>query len=493
MTGFFYVLLMWLFSAPLSKPSFGENTIPSQNSSKTDKTNIVLVVFDTCRADALGCYGNPLIKTPATDKLARNSHQYQSIFCQAPLTAPSHASLFTGLYPAGHGSRYNGMPTRKEVPHLAEILAQHGYNTAAFVSSAAVQGALTGLNRGFMLYDDLFHLSFLPQRIFQTLPFHLFGKCISFRIPERPARLTNQRAQAYMDELFSHGPFFLWVHYYDSHIPYQPKFPYNKMYDPDYNGTVNADIATIIGLHSQKISLSERDHDHIKSLYYGEVSAVDRAFENLINDLSSRGPATIILTADHGESLGEHNYFYYHGEKLYDVSLHVPLLIQRPTMKTSLPIISKEGLILDLFATIQTLADIPAGTKTNNSISLLNHKAAEHGTTSNTSIAENGNLFFLKATLNTVSLENKSYAVRKGARKYILHPDGTEELYDLLTDPAENMEITVSEEDRTMYRKVISQYIGINDVPKEMTLDPTTKKQLEQLGYIRQDEADGTD
>jgi len=243
--------------------------------------NLILITIDTCRADRLACYGNPAIRTPNIDAIAANGVQFAHAVCQAPTTLPSHCSIFTGLYPTGHGVRDNGrFRLDDSALTLAEVLHEHGYRTGAFIGAFPV-AARFGLAQGFDTYSEE-----LPR--------------VSFRgknaIAERPAGQVTDKTLAWLAAT-DDEPFFAWVHYFDPHWPYEPPGAYAAAYS--------------------------------SALYDGEIAFVDAQIGRLIAALEEKGIADetlVAVMADHGEGLGEHNE-YSHSILLYDGTIRIPLSI----------------------------------------------------------------------------------------------------------------------------------------------------------------------
>ena len=190
-----------LVSCKLGEPQIG----------RAAPLNLVVVTIDTLRPDHLGCYGYSKIETPTLDGIARAGVLFENAVTQTPLTPPSHASIFTGLYPTAHHVRdTGGFILPPSTTTLATILQQQGWDTAAFISSAVLK-KLFGLNQGFAVYDDQ-----MPKP----------GKGHEFKEDaERRAGETVDRAVHWL-EAQSGKPFFLWVHVYDPHAPYDPPAPF---------------------------------------------------------------------------------------------------------------------------------------------------------------------------------------------------------------------------------------------------------------------------
>jgi len=264
------------FSAALLVSACGRATPPEPGPSggpAAAHPSILLVTLDTTRTDAIGPEASG-IETPAFNALAQRSRRFRQAYATVPETLPSHASMMTGLYPAGHGVRQNARPLAAAYPVLAEKLRGAGYRTAALVS-AFVLARRFGLARGFDVYDDA-----LPA-----------GHA------ERGAKETTERALAVM-AADAGRPLFLWVHYFDPHAPYSPPEPFRSRF--------------------------------AARPYLGEVAAMDEQLGRLVQAFEQReGPVAIVIAADHGEGLGDHGESQ-HGNLLYQSTMHVPLLLIGP-------------------------------------------------------------------------------------------------------------------------------------------------------------------
>jgi arylsulfatase A-like enzyme len=283
--------------------------------------NVLLVTLDTTRADRLGCYGNKQVETPNLDRLAREGTLFEKAFASAPSTLPSHSSIMTGTYPAWHGVHDNAIyMLGADATTLAEELKQRGYQTGAFVS-AYVLDTVFGLNQGFDVYDDEMSLPLvkdLPEGLPEVLPADerkwVEQKAKRF---QRRADEVTPRAINWLNNLGTR-PFFLWVHYFDPHQPYQAPDPWGVRYDPLYQGE----------------SLTQDDLEHMVARYDGEIAFMDNWIGHLFQALRETGrweETLVIVVGDHGESFGEHGLqIWEHNRTIYDEVMHVPLLIRRP-------------------------------------------------------------------------------------------------------------------------------------------------------------------
>lgn len=245
---------------------------PDEAARRGDKPDLLLVTLDTTRADFVAPEAPDA--TPRLAELARQGQVFRHAYATAPTTLPSHASMLTGLYPAGHYLHENGRRLPENIPLLQELLTAAGYTTAAFVSGFPLARA-SGIARGFHHFDDD-----LPDR----------GGV------ERRADRTTDRALAWLTRV-REGPMFLWVHYFDPHDPYEPPAPYRARF--------------------------------ANELYRGEIAFVDSELGRLLDGFNGRPGSRsrlIVIAGDHGEGLGEHGETH-HGYLLYQGTMRVPLLL----------------------------------------------------------------------------------------------------------------------------------------------------------------------
>ncbi len=333
----------------------------------------MLLTIDTLRADRLGAYGSTRGLTPALDRFASSATRFTAAITQVPLTLPAHATILTGLHPARHGVRTNdGFQLPSAVPLVPELLRSRGYTTGAFIGGYPLQAA-TGLSRGFDRYDDDFLRA--PKSI------------------ERSADEVARAALAWIEEQRTHT-FFVWLHLFDPHSPYTPPAPFAA--------------------------------PHTDAPYDGEVAytdaAIGRFFERLHQlDLFTR--ATVLIVADHGESLGEHGERT-HGTFLYDATIRVPLLVKLPD-STSPRVVEVPVETTDLAPTIAAIAGVQL---TSDGQSLLPLLRGDAGDPERPAYAES---YYQHVLLGWSPLR----AVRTSRWKFIEAP--RPELYDLGSDPGE--------------------------------------------------------
>jgi len=289
------------------------------------RRDLLLISVDTLRADRLGAYGNPDGLSPRLDALAAGSQVFTRAYSTASYTLPAVISLLTGRQPDELGIRANVSVLRGGVPTLATQLWTRGWRTGAVVSNAILRRRV-GIHVGFDRYDDQF-----PTRESNRA------------VPERIATDTTDAALAMFDALRADraAPVFLWVHYQDPHGPYTPPEGYRDRYlaserrAPDGTRELPFD-------ETQRgeggIPAYQRVGDASEVAFYragydGEVRYVDEQIGRLLAELAQRfalDDAVVAFTADHGEGLGERDYWFAHGEHLTDPVVRIPLFVRAP-------------------------------------------------------------------------------------------------------------------------------------------------------------------
>lgn len=328
------LILICLMPAAVSALDSARDSVRSNDK----RPNVLLISVDTLRSDRLGCYGYARARTPVIDAFSKESALFEQATSPLPYTGPSHTSMLTGLYPVHHGTLVNGTPLKDGAVTIADLFSGEGYRSAAFISGYTLKDAACGLASRFNYYDEDFsRWSILPEVV---LKLHLLqhfttvGSMLGYyQEPlERAAEPTTDRVLSWL----SHNrdkPFFLFVHYFDAHSPHSPPPPYDKMHDPDYHGdpTLLRDFQP--GEMRLRILSDSRYVEHLKALYDGEISYVDTQIGRLLKalrELELAEDTLVIFTADHGESLTEHNFFFNHGHYLYETCVRVPLIIRFP-------------------------------------------------------------------------------------------------------------------------------------------------------------------
>jgi arylsulfatase A-like enzyme len=415
---------------------------------------VLLITLDTFRADAMGCAGHPVIRTPFLDRLARGGVHWSRAVTAIPLTTPSHASILTGRSPRSHGLIANRMVLDERVPTLPEVLGALGYRTGAVVSARTVLGPEFRLDRGF---DDYVVMD--PP----TKP------------PTGQGAQTTALARAWLRENGGSGSF-LWVHYFDAHIPYLPPPPLDRLYDDGYDGPFDRPDKPYQSLFREMGDYDPRDIRHLIALYASEVTFLDRTVGGLLRD-DNLHDATVLLTADHGEGLFEHEDYFGHDVLLYDTALRVPMILAGADRRGE--VVAEPACTVDVCPTLLGLCGLGAlpGTEGRDLL----------GDPPPTGEA----VRFLAETHPDRGKGQEKYAVRTHGRKVIVQNRGNE-YYDLVLDPDESDhlgddpgerfdELTRHLEEDLRLRPP-GAALTLDDEEGEM--DPATLEALKTLGYV---------
>ena len=284
--------------------------------SRKKRPNIFLISVDTLRPDHLGCYGYSRNTSGNIDLFAKDGLLFENCFSHAPNTWSSCASMLTGFLPHEAKILNPHVTLQSGVRTLPEILEQQGYTSIAVVSNYVLRKG-QGFEQGFKIYDDSMNEQGMGRNI-----------------PERIAEHTTAQAIELLTR-FSKDQLFMWIHYQDPHGPYTPPERYTSLFlDPDQKPRhlkLSSSLSGRGAIPSYQQLGSNRDYNYYVSQYNGEIRYVDENFQRFIDTLKNLGlydNSLIIFTSDHGEDLGEHDYFFTHGENLYNSLIRVPLIVK---------------------------------------------------------------------------------------------------------------------------------------------------------------------
>ncbi|HSF20219.1 MAG TPA: sulfatase-like hydrolase/transferase [Vicinamibacteria bacterium] len=377
------------------------------------------MTVDTLRADRLGIYGSG-VPTPNLDRLARAGVYFTNVYAQSPLTLPSHSSILTGTYPTFHGVRDNGRyRLSEEMETLAEILKHAGYQTAAFVGAYPVHSRF-GLSQGFDHYDE----SFPPA------PLRL-------ALAERRADAVVAAAEDWL-AAERQGPFFVWVHLFDPHAPYDPPDPFEDTYE-------------------------------------GEIAYVDRSLEGLFSRAGE--DVLVVVTADHGEGLGEHGE-QTHSLFVYDSTLHIPLILHGHGAATG-TVVEGQARSIDILPTILDLVGQKGACTRCQGASL----APGLRGASLPRLPSYAETYFPRLNLGWSELRS----LRDEGWKYIAAPQP--ELYDLESDPGESRNLASTHPAKVQELAIELESVEASTRGEESAFsaplaDPETVAILRSLGYL---------
>jgi choline-sulfatase len=404
-------------------------------------TNVILITLDTFRADRMGFLGSKRGLTPNLDALARQSVVFTHAYSQVPLTTASHATILTGTYPQFHQVNDFGVPLAEDLPYAPYIFRGNGYHTAAFVGSLVLDPgtrSAPGFERGFDTYDAGFHRRHVGEDRYQSIERRggeVIGRTLEW--------LTTHRE----------GPFFIWVHLYDAHDPYDPPEPYKSRY--------------------------------ASAPYDGEIAYVDAAVGKFLSWLRLRGlfdGALIAVMADHGEALGDHGETT-HGIFLYDETIHVPLLFKLPQGRSAGVRVDRRAGLVDVLPTMLQATGIAVprevqGESLLSFLSMLKPATAQD----RPAYAESD---YPHRTFGWSSLRS----LRTG--KYLFIEAPRKELYDESGDPKaeRNLSGTSVAVTNTLTSQLdaFRQKTSTSKEAPKVTPDPGLQERLNALGYVATD------
>ncbi len=473
------VVVMVLFVGGVVRPpaggkGFGSHVNPAL-------PNLVLITLDTYRADHLSWLGNPDVSTPTLDYFARKNVLFTNAVAPIPETAPSHASMLTGLHPLDHRVLDNASPMPPDMDTLAEYLGDQGYSTGAFVSAYSLDRDLR-LDQGFMVYDDDFSgrirgFNDLALRKMAIWLGFRFGKPAQMTELERPAPLTNARAREWLMRHYGEN-FFLWVHYFEPHAPYVPH-GLEGFEDNGRPGAARVDHVAI--LDERRNDYSEAEGEALRRLYAEECSYLDRQVGELLlllEEYDVFDSSVIIIAGDHGESLGEHGIQFSH-MGLYDPSIRVPFMVRAPALAGQAARIGTQVRVQDVFPTALRLLGFRYSATMDGRDLVPLIRGEEDADRSALLVGRMGKLG-----------SGLWVGLRKDNFKYLRSPlpEAAEEFYWLETDPGElDDDADRSEQPVQAARTWVNSAVGgtsVNDVADPDALSPEQKERLRLMGYV---------
>jgi arylsulfatase len=424
--------------------------------------NVLLITLDTVRADQLGAYGHPFVKTPSMDKLARDGALFERHVVQQPQTNPSHAALFTGMYPAASGIRTHMVDrVPNSLQTLATLFAGAGYSTAAFYSWMSFDPQYSGLQRGFQTYKNTAPgqptalenpaareaaANYRVAKEYLTLPRAINQVTGVQRHLEETAKgradLTTDAAVAQVRQM-ADKPFFMWAHYFDPHYPYRPPNELAEQYDPGYRGPIDSTMDTIDKIENGQLLPQGEDLERLIALYQGELTFMDMHIGRLLatlDELSLRDNTIVVLVADHGEAFGEHveeivgnPFFHPHG--LFENEQRTPLIVRYPPKVKAGTVVGAPVQSIDLFPTVLELAGqpVPSQNQGKSLLGLLDGTEDGAGRAAFSAMSD--------FTFTSVTVPGWKYIQNNGS--------GRRQLYDLRADPGEQHDLSDAKPDLT--------------------------------------------
>ncbi len=488
------------------------------------KPNVLLVVLDATRKDACSCYGNELETTPALDRLAREGILYKQAISAAPWTLPAVSSIFTGLYP-GQTDIYIQRALDSKFETLAQILQQNQYATFAITNNDWLSADF-GLQRGFdQVYklwqfwqskEDITNLSIIEKESAEdriaaaALKRALRGNILKNGVNTFYYKFLRYRNDYGAQRTFKpltrwikeqDKPWFAFVHLMEGHLQYRPPEAFARRFAHDWlavSELLKADQWRLCWRHISGVELlSDEQLQAWKDLYLAEVAYADYHLGLIIEwlkDSDILNSTIVIVTADHGEHLGDHGLLN-HSYSLFESLIQVPLIVRYPPFSESGKEIDFQVQTIDLFASVLDLANVPIPAD------VASRSFFSRSYDRSFALAEYGKpipphpeplkRFGLEVS-DVTPRQRGLAALRTVSHKLIVGTDGTEALYDLQNDPEESINLAEQEPARAKeMRGVLKKYwadhgidglIGAPTSP--MAVDADVEQRLQDLGYL---------
>ncbi len=460
------------------------------------RPNILLIVMDPARRDHVSSYGALRETTPHLAAFAEEGCVYENAFTAAPWTPPSHATMFTGLYPPSHKVDHGHLFLEPEVPTLAATLTAAGYETINLTNNSFV-GYATGLDRGFTTVEekgDPNRWRYLRKRAARAWAKMRDG------VRDAGASHSVQWVRRWLRRRDPEQPFFLFINFLEPHLPYTPPRRFVERFcDPC---AIRAEVRRV-GLEAAgadyltgRVTLDEEGLNHLAILYDAELAYLDTRLHDIFTNLCTAGlldQTMVIVTSDHGENLGDYGMVD-HQYCLYDTLVRIPLIVRYPELFS--PGSTVEGLVqnVDFAPSILKVAGADPGEMVLQGQSLLpddvateprKYVYADYARPSTTLSA----LQEKHPTFDVTPYDRALSMVRDDRYKLIQTSDGTEELYDLHEDPHEENNLASDHPDLaanygdalSTWRRDCTPAVERED---DHAFDARTLTMLEELGYL---------
>jgi arylsulfatase A-like enzyme len=483
------VALLWIsLQMPGATPAVSAN--PAAASMAKGRPNIVLITMDTVRADHLSIYGYARETTPYLQEFAREATVYDHAIATADFTLPSHASIFTGLYPSWHGA-YPSHPDyaggRSLAPGattLAKVLSANGYWTGGIFANAAFLQASTGLGQGFSIWNTgtpvplshaerPFYLRDSARRLL-NLAIHTD----EFDALFLRASDINKRAFDTLEKLRNGGSFFLFLNYMDAHFPYIPPPPFRDRFS-----RTKSNAGTTAGYNELKNSVNagrrhigKEERSSLIAQYDAGIASVDSEIGRFLAHLRELGlyeNTLIIVIADHGEAFGDHDVIGHTVTSVYQDGVHIPLLVKYPGQHQG----QRSGALVSQVDLMPTVLDA-AGCPQPQLLRLPRPDSA---------------VVFSEARAigdheKSARLRGVRRAVFSGSSKLITWSAGSPEFYDLSADPGESANHYRPDDPvaSSLMARMIAWTAAIpRQLPNPAKLDKSSMERIKSLGYVQ--------
>ncbi|MFH1403309.1 MAG: sulfatase [Candidatus Altiarchaeota archaeon] len=460
---------------PLNPPVSADYVDSAKRMYQCSDCNVIIISIDALRADHLSTYGYSRKTSSFIDSIARKGVVFENAITPRPKTVVSLTSMLTGLYPYHSGVRGYG----EKPVYLPSLLKENGFTTAAFVSNWALRPDESGFDRYFDVYDYDFTRSYYPR------PW----------VYERDAGETNENVFRWLDE--NHDKrFFLWIHYMEPHGPYDPPEAFRGVFTHKTRRMIPRDlIPAYQDVNKSFVAGNMTDYRDYLDQYDNEIYYADVEVRNLFDKLDTLGitaNSLVILTSDHGESLGQHKYYFEHGHEVYDDSARIPLILKFPDDKgvrpmRVAPIVSN----MDVYPTILSILGMDSShVPLMDGVDLLPLLASNQSSRREVFIERYNFGHFLRVAVRT-----DRYKLIRNANCKVFSSDVCKlpeyECYDLRRDPREINRSGCRNDTFDSLKKILDDYVWRSQEPMpnpplvvEKELNEVDEKILRSLGYV---------
>ncbi|MEW5803927.1 MAG: sulfatase-like hydrolase/transferase [bacterium] len=475
------VYAIFIILSPLSVSIFKHMALrfSDKHTSKNHRMkHVILIIADTLRADALSCYGSQDVHTPHIDQLAEDGILFKKAISSAPWTLPSVVSIMTGISPFVHKTIGADCKLSDSFTTLAEYMQNDGYLTMA-IGSNMFLNPMANVSQGFSTYN------FFPKLwALKCIGGQILGRLSPTSYPPKmSASDLNKIAINWLESNQNHEKdFFLWVHYFDAHLPYDPP---RDCLPPGKSPLSVIDDFFLLNIRGGHFAPTLSERAEIRDLYLGEVRSIDKNIGKLLTSLKEMklyDDSLIIFTSDHGEEFWEHDNFE-HGHTVYNELLHVPLIIKLPSCAGKKQI-DKPVPIQNIMPTVLDLASIGYKKDSVSSVPLTPLWGPDPDSYGDQPIISTGVLYY-------GDRESMMY----DDMKYIHHlVTDKEELYNLAHDPGEQFSLTFISPDKVQEarkilkqnREMLSKYEEYYSMQRKIQInqDKAVIQRLKSLGYL---------
>ena len=411
----------------------------------TESKSVIWISLDTVYAKRMSVYGGPAL-VPNLEDFSENAVVFEHAISHFPETALSHWTMMSSILPEVHGNVPANGGSLYTGPTIADIAKVHDYATGGFIGGVTMTDKASGFGRGFDVYDDQFTFSFEDM--------------------SREGKEVTQRAMTWI-QVQGEGEYVAFAHYFDAHFPYTPK---KNLYDPDYTGQIDGTDAVLRPYRDGQKTPSERDVQHVLSLYDAEITELDTKIAPLLKLADEN--TIVVVTADHGESFS-HDYYFNHRAGLWDEVTHVPLIIGGGGLKGTR--VSQQIGLIDILPTVLDIAKLPSDKRFMG--------------TSRVDWIEGDSDIHPEAVYSITDpwMPGPQFAVRTEEYKWI---DGVKQnwVYNLQTDPTETTNLMSVPKSLTTaketYQTLVESHVKWQTVsPRKRQISDEECKRLMALGY----------